>query len=100
MTNPGPDPRVRTIALGGGQSWLARTAFALVGVALLVAAFFFMAFALAAGAIVGSAIAVRWWWRNRNRRGDAGDGVVEGEYVVVERETRVRIEPPQPPAER
>ena len=96
-----PNPRVRTITLSGGRHWLARAALTVAGLALLVLAFFFITMALAAGAVAGAVLAARWWWRSRRREAEA-ENVVEGEYVVVERETPARIgtpaePPPQPP---
>lgn len=95
-----PNPRMRAFTLSGGRHWLARAALTVAGLALLVLAFFFITMALAAGAVVGTALAVRWWWRNRRRREAAAAEVVEGEYVVVEREAPARIGAPavpQPP---
>ena len=60
--------------------------FAVVGVGLAIAAFFFLMFALVAGAIIATAIGIRLWWVMRKLRAQARKTeALEGEYTVVER---------------
>jgi hypothetical protein len=61
-----------------------RIVFFALGLIVLVAAFFFIGIALVAGAILAGVILLRFWWLKRKLRGAAQDGVVEGEYRVVE----------------
>lgn len=76
--------------------WLKTAVAALVGAGLLVLGFFFALFALAAGALVVTAVLIRWWWiarklrRSRTTGQTAAETVVEGEFVVVEREGEPR----------
>lgn len=72
------------------SNWLERVLFALVGAAILVLGFFFLAVALVAGAVLATAIITRWWWLSRKLRRKAALDVVEGEYTVVERATNSR----------
>ncbi|MGE0559014.1 MAG: hypothetical protein AB7E73_16555 [Burkholderiales bacterium] len=65
-------------------SLLERIVFFVLGLLVLVAAFFFIGIALVAGAILAGVILLRFWWLKRKLRGTAQDGVVEGEYRVVE----------------
>ncbi|HYC46665.1 MAG TPA: hypothetical protein VED01_14425 [Burkholderiales bacterium] len=66
--------------------WSQRVLIAAVGAALAIAAFFFLVFALIAGAIVVSAIGLRLWWVMRKLRAEARNtAALEGEYTVVER---------------
>ncbi len=79
--------------------FLQRLLGALIGVALLVAAFFVASVLLAVVAVAGLALWAWVWWRTRNlpRRPAAGAGtgtvldgeVIEGEYRI-EREVRSR----------
>lgn len=61
-----------------------RIVFFVLGLVVLVAAFFFIGIALIAGAILAGVILLRFWWLKRKLRDTAEDGVVEGEYTVVE----------------
>ncbi len=63
---------------------LERIVFFVLGLIVLVAAFFFVGIALIAGAILAVVILLRLWWLKRKLRDTAEDGVVEGEYRVVE----------------
>ena len=59
---------------------------AIVGVTVIVVAFFFVTVALIAGALLAIGIALRWWWVVRRlRKASANSGPLEGEYVVIER---------------
>ena len=67
------------------RSWLQQAALAVVGLTLIVVAFFFITVALIAGALLAIAIALRWWWVVRRLRKNAEKtGPLEGEYVVIE----------------
>lgn len=70
------------------KRWLQTAVAAVVGTGLLIVSFFFALFALAALALTVAVLAARWWWllRKARRRTDQANGVVEGEYRVVERE--------------
>ena len=69
-----------------GRSWLQQAVLAIVGVAVIVVAFFFVTVALIAGALLAIGIALRWWWVVRRlRKASANSGPLEGEYVVIER---------------
>ena len=72
---------------GRSTSWLQRVLFILVGTVFAVAAFFFLAVALAAGAVIALVIGIRWWWVLRGIRARArASEALEGEYSVVERQ--------------
>lgn len=68
-----------------GRNWVERILYALLGVTILVLAFFFLTVALVAGALLAAIIAVRWWWLARKLRQRADQGTFEGEYTVVEK---------------
>lgn len=63
---------------------LERIVFFVLGLIVLVAAFFFVGIALIAGGILAVVILLRLWWLKRKLRSAADEGVVEGEYRVVE----------------
>jgi hypothetical protein len=65
------------LTFSGPRGWLARVGVTLVGLAVAVAAFFFLTLVLLIGACVAAVIAVRWWC------------ALEGEYTVL-RETGAR----------
>ena len=75
-------------------SWLQRALLAVLGAALAVTAFFFLVFALVAGAILALGIGIRFWWVLRKLRQQAqATAPLEGEYTVVERaDTGHRLE--------
>jgi hypothetical protein len=75
-------------------SWLQRALLAVLGAALAVTAFFFLVFALIAGAILALGIGIRFWWVLRRLRQQArASAPLEGEYTVVERaDTGQRLE--------
>ena len=65
------------------------------GAVILVLGFFFLTIAIVAGVVLAAVIGARLWWRMRKLKRTAPvDDTVEGEYVVVERETRYRDLPP------
>lgn len=63
-----------------------RIVYGAFGLLVLVAAFFFVGIAIAAGAILAAALATRWWWIRRKLHKAQQAEVVEGEYRVVEAE--------------
>lgn len=73
------------VRTGGG--WLARVAFAVLGLAIAAIAFFALTIAVMIGAVVALVVGARWWWLMRRARKTAeAQGPIEGEYTVVERE--------------
>ncbi len=78
------------------RTWAERLLLTLVGIVILVLGFFFLTIALVAGAILAAIIGARLWWQMRKlKRAAAAHGPMEGEYVVVERETHSRnLQPP------
>lgn len=83
MNQQSQEPRIRFITRPGA-GWLERIVFFALGLVVLVAAFFFIGIALIAGAILAAVFLIRWWWFKRRLQRAADDGVVEGEYTVVE----------------
>lgn len=81
--NQQQDPRIHTLNRPRA-GMLERIVFFVLGLVVLVAAFFFIGIALVAGAILAGVILLRFWWLKRKLRNSAQDGVVEGEYRVVE----------------
>jgi Zn-dependent membrane protease YugP len=77
------DPRIR-INIRPQAGLLERIVFFVLGLLVLVAAFFFVGIALIAGAILAGVILLRWWWIKRKLRRAHEDSFVEGEYRVVE----------------
>ena len=78
------------LTFSGPRGWLARVGVTLVGLAVAVAAFFFLTLVLLIGACVATVIAVRWWWALRRIRSEqAASAALEGEYTVL-RETGAR----------
>jgi membrane protein implicated in regulation of membrane protease activity len=75
----------RTVRWNG---WLRTVLLSVAGIAILALAFFFLALAVVTGAVLASAIALRWWWvtrRLRHRQQAQRRSVLEGEYQVIER---------------
>lgn len=70
------------------RNFLERILYALLGLTILVLAFFFLTVALVAGALLAAIIAVRWWWMSRKLRKAASEGTIEGEYTIVEQTAR------------
>lgn len=74
-------PTSRSTATG----WLQRVLLSVLGVLVLVTAFFFLTVALIAGAFLAVIIGVRWWWLVRRLRArEAASGPLEGHYTVVQ----------------
>ena len=80
-----PD-RVRVLtAHSTATGWLQRVLLALLGLLVLVTAFFFLTVALIAGAFLAVIIGVRWWWLMRRLRArEAASDSLEGQYTVVQ----------------
>lgn len=84
------DPRGRAPVYGLlPGSALARAGLALLGLSLFVLAFFFVVVAVIVGGVAATVALVRWWWLSRKLASSRGDGALEGEYVIVERTTRL-----------
>ena len=84
---------------------LERILWFITALIILALAFFFIAAALAVGAVLGTALIARIWWINRKMRKAAEQHILTAEYTVIERESAVRQRLPdeveQPlPAER
>ena len=80
------DPRLSNYP-GRRTSWLQRAVLAVLAAALAVTAFFFLVFALIAGALIALAVGIRFWWVLRRLRAQAqASAALEGEYTVIERE--------------
>ena len=77
-------------------SWPARVLYGLLFAVVLVAGFFFLTIALAAGAIVALVILTRLWWVARALRRAPEHAEIEGEFAVIEGREAVRqIETPR-----
>jgi len=88
-------PRIRIITRPQA-GLLERIVFFVLGLIILVAAFFFIGIALIAGAILAGVLLLRWWWLQRKlRRTPQDDAVVEGEYTVVETVITDQRTPPE-----
>ena len=70
------------------KRWLQAALATAGGAALIVLSFFFALFALAAAALLIAVIGARWRWmlRKARRAAERANGVVEGEYQVIERD--------------
>ena len=69
------------------RTWLGRAAFAVLGLAIVALAFFFLAIAVVVGSVIALVIAVRWWWLVRKLKAKrAASGPLEGEYTVLDRD--------------
>jgi hypothetical protein len=70
---------------GPRPNWPQRFMLALLGAALVVCGFFFIAVVLVAGSVLAIAIALRWWWIVRRlRAAQKAAAPLEGEYRVLE----------------
>ena len=81
--NQQQDPRIQ-ILNRPRAGLLERIVFFVLGLLVLVAAFFFIGIALIAGAILAGVILLRFWWLKRKLEREQQDSFVEGEYKVVE----------------
>lgn len=73
----GPAPATR---------WIQRVLLAAIGIGLAIAAFFFLVFALVAGALIATVVGLRFWWVMRKLRAKARNAeALDGEYTVIER---------------
>lgn len=71
---------------GRTGGWLQRILLALLGLVIVVAAFFFLTVAIVAGALLALVVGVRVWWIMRRLRKQAqASAALEGEFTVVER---------------
>lgn len=92
---PQQDPYIRVITRPQA-GLLERIVFFALGLLVLVAAFFFIGIALIAGAVLAVVVLIRWWWIKRRLQRSAPDnGVVEGEYTIVESEITDQRLPPE-----
>ena len=66
-------------------NWLERLLVFLASVFLVVLVFLVLTVALVAGALIASAVIVRWWWLSRKLRRARAQETLEGEYEIVER---------------
>lgn len=77
------DPHIR-INARPQAGLVERIVFFVLGLVVLVAAFFFIGIALIAGAILAGVILLRFWWIKRKLRQAHEGSYVEGEYREVE----------------
>ena len=77
------DPQFR-FAARPQAGLIERIVFFVLGLVVLVAAFFFVGVALIAGAILAAVILLRFWWIRRKLRQAQTGTFVEGEYRIVE----------------
>lgn len=93
MENPrGPHIRINARPQAG---LIERIIFFVLGLVVLVAAFFFIGIALIAGAILAGVILLRFWWLQRKLRKASDASFVDGEYRVVENAITDRRTPPE-----
>jgi hypothetical protein len=81
--------------------WISRILVALITTVLVILGFFFFTVALVAGAIVAAVFGARLWWTLRKLKraqaeaNDVNDAtVVDGDYRIIEHESRVVRLPP------
>ena len=89
------NPHIRIMTRSRG-SLLERIVFFVLGLVILVAAFFFIGIALIAGTVLAAIMLARWWWLARRLRREQTQTYMEGEYTVIEH-TAIADER-QPPA--
>lgn len=77
-------------------SWPQKVLYAVLGLALLVLAFFFLTVALVAGALIALVVLARLWWISRKLNKEAGGDALEGEYRVVTPRLEDENGPPRP----
>jgi hypothetical protein len=82
------------------QDWISRILVALITTVLVILGFFFFTVALVAGAIVAAVFGARLWWTLRKLKraqAEANDATtVDGDYRVIEHESRVVRLPREP----
>lgn len=86
--------------------WITRLFLTITTLALVIIGFFFLTALLIAGALIALVVGVRLWWtiRKLKRAQAQGDAVnhehenrpLDGEYVVIERESSTSQLPPAP----
>lgn len=76
----------------GERGLLERILYGIGALSVLVLGFFFLAATLVVGALLASAILLRFWWLKRQLRKAADAEFISADYTVIERE--------QPPAPR
>ena len=84
-----PNPRVLLLS-PRPTTWLGKLGVAVIGLTLLVLAFFFLTVALVAGVIVGLAVIGRLWWISRKLRRAREQADLDGEFTVVERRDSIQ----------
>ena len=84
-----PNPRVLLLSTRPA-TWLGKLAVAVIGLTLLVLAFFFLTLRLVPGVIVGLAVIGRLWWISRKLRRAREQADLDGEFTVVERRESIR----------
>ena len=90
MTRDDPDAAPRR-PLPSPAAIVERIVVGVLALALLVFAFFFLAAAIVAGAVLAIAFLIRIWWLSRRIRQAEEDQYLTTEYEVVDRE------PPESP---
>lgn len=92
--DPSQGPRIRFIH-PPRASLFERILFALLGLVVLIAAFFFIGIALIAGVVLAGVILIRFWWLKRKLASASQDEAVEGEFSVVETVITDQRTPPE-----
>ncbi len=92
--NQQQDPRIHVINRPQA-GLLERIVFFVLGLVVLVAAFFFIGIALIAGVILAGVVLLRFWWLKRKLERERKDSFVEGEFTVVEQVITDERTPPE-----
>lgn len=92
--DPRQGPRIRFIH-PPRSSLFERILFALLGLIVLVAAFFFIGIALIAGTVLAGIILIRFWWLKRKLSSGMQNEAVDGEFTVVETVITDQRRPPE-----
>ena len=85
MTRDDPDT-VRKRTLPSAAAIVDRIVVGVLALALIVFAFFFLAAALVAGAVLATLFLIRVWWMRRKLRREGEASYLTTEYEVVDRE--------------